>query len=300
MKRIYAFAFVALGFVVFGCNNPNRSASMGEVVLEDIASTDMAQIDAAAAVGEQKLLGPETMKGNFSDDQNPENQTAESIVHQQKKIIRSGNLSIESKDIQKTRQNLDALVKKNHGYYEEENTSAGSTYTNYNLILRIPSHQFDQFIQALESGSDRITEKSIKAQDISIQYFDVESRLKSKRSYLQRYQNMVSSAKSVKELLEIEEQIRQLQEDIESSESLLRNLSGQVNYSTLNVHIYYADASSSAYSNSYISKIKNAFGIGWELISSIFLGIITIWPILILFGLIIWAWKRFRNRKKVS
>lgn len=53
-----------------------------------------------------------------------------------------------------------------------------------------------------------------------------------------RYQELAKNASSVKELLKIEEQIQQLQEDIESTENVMRSLDDQINYCTLRIYLF--------------------------------------------------------------
>lgn len=291
MKRITILSSLLLCGLIWSCNRAinNSTENYGMAVSEETASADINF--EAAPESQTRLYSPVTMKGRSETSNN----TVSPV--QNKKIIRSGNISIASKDIKKTKLRLDNQIKEHDAYYEQESTSAGSTYTNYNLIVRIPANQFDQFISGIENGEDKITDKSIQAKDVSLQYYDVESRLKSKRTYLEQYQKMVSSAKSVKELLEIEEQIRQLQEDIESSESLLRNLSGQISYSTLHISIFYSSTENPAYTYTYWSKIKDSLDTGWEFISNLFLGLISIWPIGIIIATAVWGWKKYKKRK---
>ena len=272
--------------LLWGCNSSDQNFKEESLHTEEVELSEI-------AFGEKKSLA-----ASASSPQEEINTAEITNAYQKKKIIRSGNISIETQDINKAKANIDTLLLSLNGYYEEENTSAGSTYTNYTLKLRIPTQSFDNFIKKVESGNDKITEKTIQSEDISIQYYDVESRLKSKRVYLEQYQNMVKSAKSVKDLLEIQEQIRQLQEDIESSESLLRNLSGQVSYSTLTVSLIHKNASSSAYSVSFLSKIKDSLTRGWNLIETLFLSLIAIWPIVIGIGLLVIGWKRYNIKKE--
>lgn len=229
-----------------------------------------------------------------------ENKTEPEKTALEKKIIRTGNISVESKDLKKSKANFDVLVKKAGGYYEQESSSSGSTYTNYNLTIRIPSLQFDSFLEGIEKENDKITEKSIQAQDVSLQYYDLESRLKSKRTYLDRYQKMVANAKNVKELLEIEEQIRLLQEEIESTESTLRAVKDQVSYSTIQVNIYNADSIIPHSDSGFWMKVKEALDFGWKLIENIVIGLVGIWPILFLATGGIFIWRRFRNKRKTK
>lgn len=236
---------------------------------------------------------------DLSEDNNYETINSDSKLanNLEKPIIRNGSLFIDSKDLKKTKANIDKLVKQSNAYYEQENTSSNSTYTNYELTIRIPSKHFDSFLEKIENEEDKINNKSINAKDVSLQYYDLESRLKSKRVYLERYQKMVGSAKNIKELLEIEEQIRHLVEDIESSESLLKSLKDQVRYSTLQITIQNKSSQSLVNENSYLSRIKDAFIFGWELIANIIIGIIGVWPILFIAITGIIGWKKLRSKR---
>ncbi|MBL1409438.1 DUF4349 domain-containing protein [Sphingobacterium faecale] len=275
---------------VLACGQGSKEVSM-ESSADQATAYDLKTVDAAATTAmplksEATELGTEKLEAEK--------------LNQGKKIIRTGNISVESKDLKKSKTAIDALVKKANGYYEQESTTTGTTYTNYNLTLRIPSSQFDTFLQGIEKSNDKITEKSIHAQDVSLQYYDLESRVKSKRIYLARYQNMVANAKNVKELLEIEEQIRQLQEEIESTESALRAMKDQVSYSTLVLNLYNSD-SIIAYSDSgFWLKTKEAFGFGWELIENIFIGAIGIWPILLLLLGTFIGWRKYKKYKRTK
>ena len=288
-KITFLFALLSLTGVL-ACGQGSKEVSM-ESSADEATAYDLRTVDAAASP-------PMTLKSVTTEVETGKLEAEK--LNQGKKIIRTGNLSIESKDLKKTKTAIDALVKKVNGYYEQESTTTGTTYTNYNLTLRIPSSQFDNFLEGIEKGNDKITEKSIQAQDISLQYYDLESRIKSKRIYLDRYQNMVANAKNVKELLEIEEQIRQLQEDIESTESTLRAMKDQVGYSTLVLNLYNSDSIIANSDSGFWLKIKEAFGFGWELIENIFIGVIGIWPILLLLLATFIGWLRYKKHKKTK
>ncbi|MEI5983406.1 DUF4349 domain-containing protein [Sphingobacterium sp. PU5-4] len=288
MKKIFLILPLSMLLFAVGCN---RSMEHSEEALVSEVSTSK-QADYAEA---PEVAAADVAAGAAVDAAaNPVNP-----VNQQLKIIRRGDLSIESKDIQASKKNLDVLLKKMGGYYEQESsTSNRDELTTYNLVIRVPSKQLDAFMGNLENGKDKITSKSMTSEDVSILYYDVESRLKSKRAYLARYQGMVASAKSVKDLLEIQEQIRLLQEEIDSSEGLLRNLGGQVDYSSININLFEYNANLPMGSNSFWSRLKDSFVFGWNLIETLALGIVGLWPVLIVVGLAVALIKKFRKNRK--
>lgn len=214
------------------------------------------------------------------------------------KIIKTGQISIESKQIKNSKKNIDANLKKFNAYYEQESSSNSNDLLSYTLEVRIPSQSFDSFLAAMENGEDKITAKNIQADDVSLQYYDIESRMKSKKAYLDRYLAMVSSAKNVKDLLEIQEKIRELQEEIDSSEEVLRKLSNKISYSTLTIQLFEYQANLPIGSQSFWAKMKSSFEFGGDLIQNIVLGIIGIWPVWILVGLVIFLIRKIRKRRR--
>lgn len=286
---ISSMLFVGL---LMGCNNQGALKNQGP---EAMASEEIALADASV----QRVQAPEEEQANFaSAPQNDKAVETPVAVPTDKKIIRSGSISIESKDIQIGKKVLDAQTKKYQGYYEQESREDNNGFVNYNLIVRIPSAQFDSFVQEIESGNDKITQKNIQSQDISLQYYDTESRLKSKQAALRRYTQLLSQAKTVKDVLEVQEQIRILQEEIDSQEAIFRGIKDQVGYSTISINLFEYRANLSTGSNSFGSKIKDAFAFSWNLIESLFLGVISLWPIWLLLLVGGTLLRRYRRNKK--
>lgn len=279
----YCFSlFIATGLLL-GCG---RSP---EAVDKAVSAVELSD-DAAA---------PAAMEVASQDAKTTQTATAEPLlsIPQQKKIIRSGNIAVEAKDVKASKAALDLLLKKHGGYYEQETLSGGGEYSSYSLVARIPNTHLDQFLRGVEQGGNKLTERSIQSEDVSLHYFDTASRLKSKRSYLERYQQMVGQAKNVKELLEIQEQIRQLQEEIDSQESLMRNLNDQVNYSTLRIQLFEYHGNMSNGSRSFWRELKEASVDGFVLIGDLLLGLLRLWPIFVLLLLLVVGWRRYRRSK---
>ncbi len=284
----YCFSlFFALSLFA-GCNKA-EVATTAKAVEEQAIALDV--MEESAPQAEMHALA------NVQADVDPKAPLT-TTTSQNKKIIRSGSIAVESKAIGKSKQAMDALLKRYGGYYEQETLSSSGSYSNYSLIARIPAAHLDQFLKAIEKGGDKLTERSLRSEDVSLQYFDSESRLKSKRAYLERYQQMVGQAKSVKDLLEIQEQIRQLQEEIDSQESVMRSLKDQIAYSSLSIQLFEYQANLPNGSQNFWIQLKEAFADGWLFVGEVFLFVLRLWPFLLLAGLALFVWRRYKRRKK--
>lgn len=284
----YCFSlFLALSLFA-GCNKA-EVATTAKAVEEQAVALDLMeepapQAEVHALANAQPGVDPKSPLNN--------------VKAQNKKIIRSGNIAVESKAIGKSKQAMDVLLKRYGGYYEQESLSSAGSYSNYSLIARIPAAHLDQFLKDIEKGGDKLTERSLRSEDVSLQYFDSESRLKSKRAYLERYQQMVAQAKSVKDLLEIQEQIRQLQEEIDSQESVMRSLKDQIAYSSLSIQLFEYQANLPMGSQNFWIQLKEAFADGWLFVGEVFLFVLRLWPFILLATVVVFAWRSYKRRKK--
>jgi len=217
-----------------------------------------------------------------------------------KKIIKDGNMSIKTKDVQASKKNMDVLLKQFDGYYETENLENNDHSTNYNLKIRLPAQSFDAFVLALEKGEDEIKSKNIQARDVTEEYIDVESRLNNERAYLSRYKVLLSKASSMKDILLIEENIRKIQEEIESREGRLNYLKDQIAFSSLAINLYKDKPYkyTSQQQDPFGERIKRSLNGGWKFTVGLVLLVVSLWPLLIIATVVVVLVKRARNKRK--
>ncbi len=217
-----------------------------------------------------------------------------------KKIIRDGRLGLRVTELEKTKTRIDTLVTANGGYYANESFNNSDWESSYNLKIRIPGVNFEKFISGIEAGEGEVLYKVIDARDVTAQFIDLETRLENKRSYLLRYNDLLKKANSVKDILEIEEKIRVLEEEIESTTGQLKYLNDQVDYSTLDLTISkqkdfkYNPEKRAKFSE----RFKQSISKGWFEFVDFVLFIIKIWPFWIIIAVMFYFWRKYRRTKK--
>lgn len=217
-----------------------------------------------------------------------------------RKIIKDGELFLETKNLQKTKSHLDSLVKNYKGYLSAENFQDNDFQYSVNYTVRIPSVNFESFLNNAEKAQAKILHKQINARDVTTQFIDLEIRLANKEKYIERYQQLLKKANSIKEILEIERQIRTLEEELESTKGQLQYLSNQVTYSTLRVSItqkkdYQYEPQ---HRDSFWQKLKASFSKGWFVFVDFLLIMLTLWPFWIAIVAVFVLIRRNRKRKK--
>lgn len=201
-----------------------------------------------------------------------------------KKIIKDGRLGLQVDNLESAKQKIDSLVKSAGGYYANENLKNSDNQSGYELVIRIPVVNFERFVGSAEKGSSKILYKEIQARDVTEEFVDLESRLNSKRNSLARYNEIMKKANSVKDIIEIEESIRVLQEEIESTQGRLRYLNDCVDFSTLNMTLSTQKdfTFKPVKRDSFWEKLKESMADGWYGLVDFILEFFGLWPYLIL------------------
>ncbi len=108
--------------------------------------------------------------------------------------------------------------------------------------------------------------------------------MENKKAYLERYKKLLNNAASIKNIIEIEEIIRAIEEEIESSEGRLRYINDQSAYSTLNLTLkkYQHFVAPVKYEKGLGKKIAESFVNGWDSLLSFLLKLLSIWPYLLM------------------
>jgi hypothetical protein len=215
------------------------------------------------------------------------------------KIIKSGNLRFQSDDLEVTYGQIQAAVKKYNALIKNDSQANNDYQFSRTINIRIPNQHFDAFIADISIGVKYFDAKDISSQDVTEEYIDVTSRIKTKKVLEARYLELLKKANKVSEMLEIEGQLSEIREEIEAKEGRLRYLQNKVSMSTLDIEFYKPVAQGRKATVSYGGRIGNAIVSGFNGISNFFIGIIENWPVIVtLVVLFFFIRKRFKRKNK--
>ena len=215
-----------------------------------------------------------------------------------KKIIKNGDMEIAVSNLLEAKNKISEIIKNNKAYLQSETFRNSDTSENINLVIRVPHQNFDAIINSFSDGIGAVEAKTVKAEDVTEEYTDVSIKLENKRIYLEKYREMLKNAASTKDILEIQENIRALEDEIDVAEGRLRFIDDRVNYSTLELLLFKEKARSSATSKiGFGSRFGDSIAEGWNSFVSFLLGLISFWPFFIIIPLLIFAWKKWRRKK---
>lgn len=223
---------------------------------------------------------------------------AEKIAADFHKIIVSGHLSIETKSIKQSREEIIRLVDALGGFIEQEASYKGEDRIQLSMVIRTPVQQFQTLQDRLSSSAVRVDDKGINRQDVSEEYVDLEQRAKNKKALEERYLELLDQARTMSDVLAIEQQLNQLRSDIEGYEGRLKQLDDSISYATLQLTVYEKLSLSSRFG----VKIKGGWQKGWQNLLQFLLLLIYLWPFVLfaLLTLVFFYVRRKRRQKNAS
>ena len=285
---IARLTFVLFLFLFFSCNKSNTQEEMQvNASLMDIIPESSAKMDAPPPPMEvAKIADP-------SENTSPKKSDTIS-----KKIIKNGDMEIAVANLMEAKKQVSEIIKNNKAYLQSETFRNSDTSENINLVIRVPHQNFDAIINSFSEGIGSVEAKTVKAEDVTEEYTDVSIKLENKRIYLEKYRDMLKSAKTTKDMLEIQENIRNLEDEIDVAEGRLRFIDDRVNYSTLELLLFKEKVRSSATSKiGFGSRFGDSIAQGWNSFVSFLLGMTSFWPFFILIPIVIILWKKWRRKK---
>ena len=181
-----------------------------------------------------------------------------------RKLIKRADLRIRVENPEATEKPLTDLIEK----YNAWTASAGIYENSRNYSIRVPAVYYDEMLAEIISLG-RLLRHTENAEDVTLRYYDLESRLATKRELLKTYQGYLARASSIDEIMTVEYRIAELQQEIDQTGTQFRNLVNLVDYSTINVDIT-GPASTSSYSEpSLKDKMAELFGSFGDVASSV-------------------------------
>lgn len=227
---------------------------------------------------------------------------ASNISSQQieRKLIKTGNINFETENIKESRLLIDDLISKHGAYINNENENSYERRLEQYLVVKIPKEAFDDFMNELVSGVKNVNSKHVDIQDVTEEFIDITARLKVKKEAEQTYLRLLDTAKNVREVLDIQNQIQGIRSEIESIEGRLRYLEASVNYSTLNISMYQIiSAGNITPPVSFFTKVFSSIKDGFNMFLEVIISILNLWVFIIILLLIVWVirWKFFRRKK---
>lgn len=209
---------------------PSASSNMSVTFSESMANAPVPQPEEAGGLGDNYKYKSETTSANSPEVQ--------------RKMIMDGSVSLETFDFEKSISLLDQLIT-SVGGFSESRTVRGKRTDSYglrsaNYVIRVPAERFEAVLK--EMGTiGTVLESNSQGTDITDQYYDSETRIKTLKVQEQTLLDILAKATKLEDVITLESRISEVRYEIEKLENTLKNYDRLVALSRITIYISEVD-----------------------------------------------------------
>ena len=157
------------------------------------------------------------------------------------KIIRQGELNIQTEQFDQSVEALNQLTASCGGYFESASVyGGGSRDANARrrgeYVVRVPAERYDHFLSST-GQLGYVTSKSESSQDVGERYYDTEARLKTQRTKQERLLALLERSETMEDIIVLENALSEVEYQIEQYSSELNRYDALVGFSTFYVYL---------------------------------------------------------------
>ncbi|MEY9995058.1 hypothetical protein ABIE67_007090 [Streptomyces sp. V4I8] len=152
-------------------------------------------------------------------------------------IIRTASLTVQVKDVPKALDEARATTENAGGYVGNETTTRDEEgHEHTRVVLRVPVDRYAEVLTELE-GAGKLVERSAKAQDVTDQVVDVESRIKTQRASVARIRELMDQATKLSDVVTLEGELSSRQADLEALLAQQASLKDRTSLATITLSL---------------------------------------------------------------
>ncbi|MEA4969482.1 MAG: DUF4349 domain-containing protein [Candidatus Pelethousia sp.] len=291
MKKLFAILMALAMLLAIGCSSKSES-----MTAEMPAAEPAAAAPAYDMAAQEKGMAP---GGVFGGESQSTANRGNADLYGGHKIIATYNLEMSTDAFDEHYALLTAKAEELGGYVQDSSVSGTKpvTYNDYgrnaNLTFRIPSDKAETFME-FAGGTGTITHTSKSTQDVTLDYYDSETRLDVLKTQLERLKSILVTTDNLADIVELEKAIAEVTIEIEQMTTQLRRYDDLIDYTT--VYLYMREErliAGPAATQSVGERIGKGFtsnlsGVG-VFLENFFVWFVSSLPVLVLLALAGWG-----------
>ena len=211
-----------------------------------------------------------------------------------RKIIKTANMSAETKNFDEFLSIVEGYLSEKGGYIENKETNNNTDFSGRKcyLTIRIPEAELDGLMKKIGENAT-VTYENIRANDVTDSYNDSERQIEVLETEQQRLLELLKKAESLDDILEIESRLTQIRYELSSYEQQIEEYDDSVSYSTLSLNVSEVERETVAKDDSFFTRVSEGFMTSISDIENGFtdiaVGFLSITPYLALIAVILLA-----------
>lgn len=223
---------VILIFTV-GCASSNHSTASDRYMMDEGGIIPPAPASAPGGISPTYLGGSAESPKDIQWDADDGDIT----VNIERKIIKTGYVSLVVKDVEQSLDEISAITSKLGGYIVSSNKSDDDDSVRGNIAIRVPAEKYDEAFTELRAIAVQVPNESTDAQDVTEEYIDLTARLSTLEATEAQYLELLKKAETVEDILNVQRALSDVRQDIETLKGRIQYLERTSDMSLININI---------------------------------------------------------------
>ncbi|MFC4472359.1 DUF4349 domain-containing protein [Streptomyces xiangluensis] len=213
-------------------------------------------------------------------------------------IIRTASLTVQVKDVPKALAEARTAVENAGGMVGNETTDRDSKGRERSrVVLRVPTDRYEEVLADLE-GSGKLIHRSAKAEDVTEQVVDVESRITTQRASVIRIRELMDQATKLSDVVTLEGELSTRQADLESLLAQQASLKDRTSLATITLSLSETPVKAAEDED---PGLADALSGGWNAFVATFrwiaMALAAVLPFMVGAALLLLLWVRFLRHR---
>jgi hypothetical protein len=152
-------------------------------------------------------------------------------------IIKNAELALEVEDTDVAINRSLGIVDEYRGYVISNRTWFNGEDKYATLAIGVPSDDFEEMLRRLKDLAVKVTNETASGQDVTDEYVDLESRLRSLEATAARIREFLADAKNVEQALQVSNRLSEVELEIEQVKGRMTYLKDRAAYSTITLQL---------------------------------------------------------------
>lgn len=276
-----------------GCGAEMKSGSAPEAALEQtsVAPSTAEETSAVAGTTDQKL---------------PVSQSAAEKDAAKRKIVYRAEVDLVVEQFDPLPEQIEAAVKQHGGFVSASNlTGSPGRPRSGRWTVRVPVDRFSDFLAAVR-GLGEVRSINCTSDDVTAEYYDIESRIRNKQQEEERLLKLLADATGkLEEVLAVERELSRVRGEIEQAQGRLRMLKDVTELTTVTVSATEIKNYVPEQAPTYATRVQRVFSASTATLVStgqaLFLMAVALtpWlPVPLVLILVVLAIRRWRRRQR--
>jgi len=278
--QVLAATLLAAALALTGCSGASDSSDAGSAA-DNKAAAPGAQQEGAGDSGRASGAKASTAPKLTASD-----------------IIRTASLTVQVKDVPKALDEARTTVETAGGFVGNESTSRDEKgHERTRVVLRVPTEKYDEVLGDLE-GAGKLLDRTAKAEDVTDQVVDVDSRIKSQRASVARVRELMDKATKLSDVVSLEGELSTREADLEALLAQQSSLKDRTSLATITLSLSETPVKKAAKDDDpgFVDALAGGWGVFVTLLRWIVLVLGAVLPFAVVIATGVALWLAVRSR----